>query len=96
MLYRFKSAGRLAFSASQVVASGQQNQHATIASLTHSITFTPVVVASHRRPVMMPVVKSTMKSASTPGADLWRCWTVARRNPVARITVTRLRGKKAD
>jgi len=57
MLYRFKSVGRLAlvamlmFSASQAIASGKHNYDVTITNLTHSITFTPILVASHRRPV---------------------------------------------
>ena len=57
MLNRFKSVARLAlvatvvFSASQAIASGKQNFHVTITNLTHSITFTPILVASHRHPV---------------------------------------------
>ncbi len=57
MLNRFKSAGRLAlvatllFGASQAIASGKHNYDVTITNLTHAITFTPVLVASHRRPV---------------------------------------------
>ena len=57
MLNRFKSVARLAlvailvFSASQAIASGKKNFHVTITNLTHAIIFTPVLVASHRRPV---------------------------------------------
>jgi hypothetical protein len=68
MLNRLKSAGRLAlvatlvFSASQALASGKHNYHVTITNLTHSITFTPVLVASHRRPV-------TVFELGTPASD---------------------------
>ena len=68
MLNRFKSAGRLAlvatlaFTASQALASGKHNYHVTITNLTHSITFTPVLVASHRRPV-------TVFELGTPASD---------------------------
>jgi hypothetical protein len=57
MLNCCKSAGRLAlgallvFTASQAVAGGGPVYHVTITNLTHSITFTPVLVASHRRPL---------------------------------------------
>jgi hypothetical protein len=57
MLNHFKSAGRLALVAvllctsSQAFASGGQSYHVTITNLTHSITFTPILVASHRRSV---------------------------------------------
>ena len=57
MLNRFKSVGRLAlvatlvFSATQAIASGKHNYDVTITNLTHAIIFTPVLVASHRRPV---------------------------------------------
>jgi hypothetical protein len=56
MFNRFKFAGRLAllgavvFTSSQATASGD-NYHVTITNLTHSIQFTPILVASHRRPV---------------------------------------------
>ena len=68
MLNRFKSVGRLAlaatlaFTASQAIASGKHNYHVTITNLTHSITFTPVLVASHRRPV-------TIFESGTPASD---------------------------
>ncbi|HUV21879.1 MAG TPA: spondin domain-containing protein [Gammaproteobacteria bacterium] len=57
MLNRVKPTGGLAlaalllFTASQAVASGEPGYHVTITNLTHSITFTPILVASHRRPL---------------------------------------------
>jgi hypothetical protein len=68
MFNHFKSAGRLAlvavllFTSSQAFASGGQNYHVTITNLTHSITFTPILVASHRRPV-------TVFELGTPASD---------------------------
>lgn len=41
----------LMFTASQAAASGRDDYHVTITNLTYSINFTPVLVASHRRPV---------------------------------------------
>jgi hypothetical protein len=41
----------LLLTASQAVASGGPAYHVTITNLTHAITFTPVLVASHRRPL---------------------------------------------
>jgi hypothetical protein len=41
----------LTFTASQVAAGGKDDYHVTITNLTHSINFTPILVASHRRPV---------------------------------------------
>ena len=85
MLKRFKSAGRLAlvaalvFTASQALASGQQNYHVTITNLTHSITFTPVLVASHRRPV-------SVFEAGTPASDDLRA--LAESGAVAPMTAT--------
>ena len=68
MLNHFKSAGRLAlvavllFTSSQAFASGGKNYHVTITNLTHSITFTPILVASHRRSV-------TVFELGTPASD---------------------------
>ena len=41
----------LTFSTAQATASGRDDYHVTITNLTHSINFTPILVASHRRPV---------------------------------------------
>jgi len=57
MLKLAKTIGRLAlfaaltFSASQVAAGGRDDYHVTITNLTYSINFTPILVASQRRPV---------------------------------------------
>jgi hypothetical protein len=57
MLKLVKTIGRLALfaaltlSASQAAASGRDDYHVTITNLTYSINFTPILVASHRRPV---------------------------------------------
>ena len=85
MLNRFKSAGRLAlvatlvFSASQAIASGNHNYHVSITNLTHSITFTSVLVASHRRPV-------TLFELGTPASDELRA--LAESGDVAPMTET--------
>ena len=68
MLNHLKSVGRLAlvavllFTSSQAFASGGRDFHVTITNLTHSITFTPILVASHRRPV-------TVFELGTPASD---------------------------
>lgn len=41
----------LLFATSQANAGGREDFHVTITNLTHSINFTPILVASHRRPV---------------------------------------------
>ena len=41
----------LILSSSTVLASGYATFHVTITNLTNAITFTPILVASHRRPV---------------------------------------------
>lgn len=41
----------LMFTASQAVAGGRDDYHVTITNLTYSINLTPILVASHRRPV---------------------------------------------
>jgi hypothetical protein len=57
MFNRCKSVARLAlvgalvFTSSQAFARGGNDYHVTITNLTHAIIFTPVLVASHRRPV---------------------------------------------
>jgi hypothetical protein len=85
MLNRLKSAGRLAlvatlaFTASQAIASGNHNYHVTITNLTHSIAFTPVLVASHRRPV-------TVFELGTPASDELRA--LAESGAVAPMTDT--------
>jgi len=85
MLNRLKSAGRLALvaalvlTASQAIASGQKNYHVTITNLTHAITFTPVLVASHRRPV-------TVFESGTPASDDLRA--LAESGAVAPMTAT--------
>ncbi len=43
--------GALVIGSSQAVASGKGDYHVTITNLTYSINFTPILVASHRRPV---------------------------------------------
>jgi len=53
----FKAAQRsaffavLIFASASAVASGDKSYHVTITNLTHAISFTPIPVASHRRPV---------------------------------------------
>jgi hypothetical protein len=85
MLNHFKSAGRLAlvavllFTSSQAFASGGQNYHVTITNLTHSITFTPILVASHRRLV-------TVFELGTPASDDLRA--LAESGNVAPMTTT--------
>ena len=62
------SAGRLLlvallmFTGSQAMASGSSDFHVTITNLTNRINFTPVLVASHRRPV-------SIFEAGTPASD---------------------------
>jgi hypothetical protein len=85
MLNRCKSAGKLAlvaalvFSSSQAFASGNRDFHVTITNLTHSINFTPILVASHRRPV-------TIFGSGTPASDDLRI--LAESGNVAPMTIT--------
>ena len=85
----FKSAARLVlvaalvFTTSQAFASGGRDFHVTITNLSHSITFTPILVASHRRPL-------TVFELGTPASDDLRA--LAESGNVAPMT-TSLKGE---
>jgi hypothetical protein len=85
MFNRCKSVARLAlvgalvFTSSQAFASGGRDFHVTITNLTHSITFTPILVASHRRPV-------TVFELGAPASDDLRA--LAESGAVAPMTST--------
>ena len=75
----FKAAYRLAFFFALIFvsaaapASGDKTYHVTITNLTHSITFTPILVASHRRPVSifeLGALASDDLSAIAEGGDI--------------------------
>ena len=85
MFNRCKSVARLAlvgalvFTSSQAIASGGNDYHVTITNLTHSIIFTPVLVASSRRPV-------TVFELGAPASDDLRA--LAESGAVAPMTST--------
>jgi len=68
MFKPLKTIGRLSlfaaltFSAAQATAGGRDDFHVTITNLTYSISFTPILVASQRRPV-------SIFAAGTPASD---------------------------
>ena len=50
-VYRVTLLSILLFVSATASASGNKSYHVTITNLTHAISFTPILVASHRRPV---------------------------------------------
>jgi hypothetical protein len=76
---RFALAAIFVFASAQAAAGGKASYHVTITNLTRAIVFTPILVASHRRPL-------AIFEAGTPAGDDLRA--IAEAGDIGPLTTT--------